>query len=377
MIAAMLVPGITWAQTATDVHPSQIKSELTEPLAIVLVVIALLLLAVIAMLSRGIIIGADIFRKNKFNKNTTLLLFALLAPMALLAQEADAEAATQVVSTTIGGISNATFYLLSGIIILEIIIILMLLAVFYALMGVRKTKAVKTGGKKIHWIEKLNASPASKGITDEELGMGHDFDGIEELDNPSPPWWNWFFILSIVSGVIYLWVYNVTGTGLNQYEELARDNEKAEAAIKAYLEKSANNVDENTVTFLNNESDIAAGQAIFTQVCAACHAPDGGGNAVGPNLTDQYWLHGGSINNIFKTIKYGVVEKGMKSWQDDYSPMQIAQLASFIKSLQGSTPAEPKAPQGELYTEAPTASEEADSTANTSDTIKDTLSSNQ
>src|SRR5690606_21981681 len=90
----------------------------------------------------------------------------------------------------------------------------------------------------------------------------------------------------------------------------------------------------------------------FTKNCVACHAADGGGNAVGPNLADPYWLHGGSLKDIFKSIKYGWKDKGMKSWKDDFSPKQIAQLASFVKSLQGTTPTAPKEKQGDLYIEA-------------------------
>lgn len=363
-IITFLIPGVLCAQQ--DLHPSQVQSELTEPVALFMVIIALLLLAVIAVLSRGIIIGSDIYRKNR-SKQATLLLLALLSvPFAMQAQETAPDVNASV-SATIGGISTATFYFLSGIIILEIIIILILLGVFYILLGKRKERAT-VAEKKVHWIERFNAAPAAKGITDEELGMGHNFDGIEELDNPTPPWWRWGFALSLLFAVVYLWVYELSGTGKNQYEELAYHTEEAEAAVKAYLAQSANNVDENTVTFLNNEADLAAGKAIFVQVCAACHAPDGGGNEVGPNLTDAYWLHGGTVKNIFKTIKYGVIEKGMRSWQDDYSPRQIAQLASFIKSLQGTTPAKPKAPQGEVFKEEATAdpastSEEQQTTA--------------
>lgn len=84
--------------------------------------------------------------------------------------------------------------------------------------------------------------------------------------------------------------------------------------------------------------------------CPACHGTDGGGNAVGPNLTDDYWIYGGSIKTIFKTIKYGA-NNGMKSWKDELSAKQMAQVASYIKSLRGTKPANPKAPQGELYKE--------------------------
>ena len=129
--------------------------------------------------------------------------------------------------------------------------------------------------------------------------------------------------------------------------------------MAAYLAKSANNVDESTVVMLDDVG-IAEGQDLFSKNCIACHGPDGGGNAVGPNLADAYWLHEGSLKDIFKSIKYGWPDKGMKSWKGDFSPKQIAQLTSYIKSLQGTTPTAPKEPQGELYVEAETTT---DSTA--------------
>jgi cytochrome c oxidase cbb3-type subunit 3 len=123
--------------------------------------------------------------------------------------------------------------------------------------------------------------------------------------------------------------------------------QKADEEKEAYLAKAGNMVDENSVKMLD-EAGIAAGKTIFTQKCAACHAPDGGGT-VGPNLTDDYWLHGGSISSVFKTIKYGVPEKGMLSWKDQLSPKEIAQVTSFIKSIKGAKVASAKEPQGELY----------------------------
>jgi cytochrome c oxidase cbb3-type subunit 3 len=105
---------------------------------------------------------------------------------------------------------------------------------------------------------------------------------------------------------------------------------------------------------------ISAAQSVYITNCAACHGQKGEGT-VGPNLTDDYWLHGGKINDVFKTIKYGVPEKGMRAWQEDLSPVKIAQVSSFIKSLRGTNPPNAKEKQGELYVEegAPA----ADSTA--------------
>lgn len=253
--------------------------------------------------------------------------------------------------STIGSLSAPVFGTLTGIILLEIIIILFLVKLFSGLFINKKKKAIIVDTQKqVSWIDKVNASTVSKGMTDEEASMGHNFDGIEELDNPTPPWWRLLFVLSVIFGIIYLWRYEIAATAPGQIEELAIETEQANIAKQLYLSKSANNIDENNVVYLQEQSDLDAGKAMFIQMCAACHLEDGGGS-VGPNLTDPFWIHGGSIQDIFKTVKYGVPEKGMKSWKDDYSPKQLAQIVSFVKSLQGSTPANPKEAQGEQFIE--------------------------
>ncbi len=123
---------------------------------------------------------------------------------------------------------------------------------------------------------------------------------------------------------------------------------KADLEIKEYLKLKGDQVDENTVTLLTAPGDIEEGKTIFAKSCVACHNEGGAGN-VGPNLTDDYWLHGGDIKSVFKTIRYGI--NAMPQWQNSYSNKQIAELASYVKSLRGTKPANPKPPQGELYKE--------------------------
>ena len=124
---------------------------------------------------------------------------------------------------------------------------------------------------------------------------------------------------------------------------------EAKIQTDAYLVAMKENVDENTVTELDAKG-VAAGKVLFTKTCVPCHLAEGQG-LIGPNLTDEYWIHGGGIKDIFKTIKYGYPDKAMQSWQSTYSPVQIQQLASFIRSLKGTHPPNPKAPQGNLYVE--------------------------
>lgn len=206
--------------------------------------------------------------------------------------------------------------------------------------------------------DKFNAAvPMEK---EKDLLLDHDYDGIQELDNSLPPWWKYGFYLTIVVACIYIYRYHISYTGPSQHDEYVAEMQKGEEDKAAYLALAANNVDENTVTLLTDPGDLAAGKDVFVKICAACHLADGGGK-VGPNLTDEYWLHGGSIKDVFKSIKYGWQDKGMKSWKDDFSPKQIQQIASYVKSLRGTHPLTPKEKQGELYIEAGQSAPKADS----------------
>jgi cytochrome c oxidase cbb3-type subunit 3 len=183
-----------------------------------------------------------------------------------------------------------------------------------------------------------------------DLDLGHDYDGIRELDNRLPPWWVYGFYVTIVFAVIYLWRYHVSHTAPLSKEEYEIAVQKADQKVQQYLKQKGETVDENTVTMLA-AADVAEGQKMFQISCVACHNQGGAGN-VGPNLTDDYWLHGGDIKSVFKTIKYGF--NAMPTWQNTYSNKQIAQLSSYVKSLHGTNPPNAKAPQGELYKEEAT-----------------------
>lgn len=189
-----------------------------------------------------------------------------------------------------------------------------------------------------------------------DIMLDHEYDGIRELDNSLPPWWVWGFYITIIYSVIYLLHFHVLGTGPSSAQELERELAIAEKQKEEYLKTTANLIDETNVQYLTADANLASGRKIFEQNCATCHAQDGGG-LVGPNLTDNYFIHGGSIQDIFKVIKYGVLEKGMLAWKDMLSPAQMQDVASYVKSLVGTTPANPKEPQGELYIEEQTQEE--------------------
>lgn len=183
---------------------------------------------------------------------------------------------------------------------------------------------------------------------EKEVLTDHEYDGIKELDNNLPPWWLYGFYLTIVFSVIYMFHYHVLGTGPSSEQEYQAELVAAEEARQAYLAETGAVIDENTVVRIFDEDLLGKAQVTFVEKCAPCHTPSGGGS-VGPNLTDEYWIHGGSINNIFGVIKYGVPEKGMIPWQGILTPEEMQSLSSYIMSLQGSNPEGGLPPQGELY----------------------------
>ncbi|HKL39301.1 MAG TPA: cbb3-type cytochrome c oxidase N-terminal domain-containing protein [Cryomorphaceae bacterium] len=206
-----------------------------------------------------------------------------------------------------------------------------------------------------------------------EVMMDHEYDGIRELDNNLPPWWVWMFYATIAFGFVYLVYYHVLPYGLTQEEEYLAEVQQAEEAHEAYLAAAKNLVDENNIVMLADVSDLQVGKSIFIEKCQQCHAADGGGG-VGPNLTDPYWIHGGSIKDIFKTVKYGVPTKGMISWESQLRPIEMAQVSSYIKTLEGTTPAAPKDPQGELWVAPDETVAPADSTAQDSPNVEEEMS---
>ena len=158
------------------------------------------------------------------------------------------------------------------------------------------------------------------------------------------------FYITIFAGVVYFAYYHVTGTGLSSQEAYELEMEEAAQAVEAYLAKQADTVDETNVEMIADENEIALGESLYQANCAACHGALGEGG-VGPNLTDEYWIHGGSIKDVFKIIKYGVPEKGMISWKTQLRPTDMHKVSSFIMTLKGTNPPNGKEPQGDIYRE--------------------------
>ena len=186
--------------------------------------------------------------------------------------------------------------------------------------------------------------------TEHELLLNHDYDGIKELDSQIPPWFLWLFYITIFFSIVYMLDYHVFNSSPLQDEEYQLQVKQAEVE-RAALMNSGAMLNEETVTLLTDQPAIDNGKQIFATNCVACHAADGGG-LVGPNLTDDYWIHGGGVKNIFKTIKYGVTAKGMIAWQTQLNPKQIQDVASYIVTLHGTTPVTPKQSEGIIWKES-------------------------
>lgn len=175
----------------------------------------------------------------------------------------------------------------------------------------------------------------------------HDYDGIKELDNNPPPWIMWVFYLTVLWSAGYFGYYVFFG-GPNQDMEYSKEIAIADSAKTDSL---TNGLDENNIILLKDEKDFLAGSELYkSKTCFTCHGNNGEGNNVGPNLTDKAWLHGNNPNDVFKTIKYGYITKGMLPYKDQLSDKQILELTSYILvKLKGSNPANAKGPQGTVY----------------------------
>jgi cytochrome c oxidase cbb3-type subunit III len=283
--------------------------------------------------------------RNTFKYITPSLLFAFIAATAS-AQDTTSKATT--------GSSDSWLYWTTAAVLLAIFFFLAV--VLYSANSVLKKEGKFTLGG---WWGTMNRQFFTKAVPVEreaDVLLDHDYDGIKELDNALPPWWKYGFYFTIAVAGLYILRYHVWGTGPNPKQEYDQEMKVAAAQIEEYRQKAGDMIDEKTVT-LADAAGIAEGDKLFHSNCFACHGVKGEGT-VGPNLTDNYWIHGGTINDVFKTIKYGYPDKGMQAWQKMYSPSQIKNLASYVKSLAGTNPPNPKAPQGDLFAEG-----KSDSTA--------------
>jgi cytochrome c oxidase cbb3-type subunit III len=244
-----------------------------------------------------------------------------------------------------------------------VVIVLVLLVTIYLvrILNLLVKQSEKDHAKKLGivyiaqptWWEKMwqSANDFVPVAQEKDIELNHSYDGIKELDNHLPPWWKWLFYGTIMWSVVYLVVYHVSSTMPLQIAEYESEVDNAAAEVRELRASQPQQaIDENSLTFSSDAVIISNGKLVFTgNNCASCHRIDGGGNTIGPNLTDDYWLHGGEIKNIFGTIKNGVVEKGMPAWGKVMSPQEVRDVTFYVMSLQGTNPLNGKAPQGNLF----------------------------
>ena len=234
-------------------------------------------------------------------------------------------------------------WLISLIFLTGIIILVVTLQLNAALKKLSKDPQA-VAEDELSWWEKFKGlKPLEQ---ERELIMEHTYDGIAELDNPTPPWFMYLFYMTIIFGVIYGVYYHVYLDGNIQETEYKTEVAAAEKVREAYMKQFANSVNEDNVVVVKEAKDLTEGSQIYSTNCVACHGDKGQGG-VGPNLTDKFWIHGGGIKDLFKTITHGIPEKGMIAWEKTLNPLQIQKVASYILTLQGTNPSGAKEPQGE------------------------------
>src|SRR5690606_24938704 len=209
-----------------------------------------------------------------------------------------------------------------GLIVLICVVILLIGFVAVAMIRVlnvfsenlAKERAEKLGipyvPQPTYWQRLVRSLNASVPVEEERsIELEHSYDGIRELDNHLPPWWKYLFYFTIVWSVVYLIAYHVTDSLPLQIDEYNNQVAKAEEVKKQFLATQPKvEIDESTLTYVKDDAIIAKGKEIYTAYCVSCHKADGGG-MIGPNLTDEYWLHGGDVKSVYAVVKNGVPEK--------------------------------------------------------------------
>lgn len=183
----------------------------------------------------------------------------------------------------------------------------------------------------------------------DERELDEEFDGIRELDNPSPPWFNYLFVGTIIFAGIYMLDYHVLGGSPLSGEEYRREVAEADVLRRVAL-AAEGSINEDQLAVLTDAGALKAGKEKYDRNCVSCHGAAGQG-IIGPNLTDANWVHGGGVKNVYLTIKNGVPAKGMIAWKLVFTPKEMQQIASYVLSLKGTNPPGGKPPEGEVWVE--------------------------
>ena len=338
-LAILLLPAMALADDASDAP--MINDTGIFSLFVVIVIILLLVIQGYAAAIRALLGNKEAWHKIWKKGAPVVLAFLLLNPLSASAQDAATDAPLIVLTDELYWLMWCVLGFLGGVVMAMHMLFKRL---YRELHGEEASAANDTI---------MHALTDAVPIDEEgEIMLDHNYDGIRELDNSLPPWWKYGFYISIVFAVIYLYRFHVSESAPLSAEEYTIAMAEAQEEVDAFLASQANRVDENSVVALTDASRLAKGQEVFKANCVACHGEAGQGlNGLGPNFTDEYWLHGGGIKNVFSTIKYGVPQKGMISWQDQLSPSQMQDVASYILTLQGTNPPNAREPQGEIWVE--------------------------
>ncbi len=292
-------------------------------------------------------------KNTKQGASKVLPLIALMLVSSLAhAQQTPTQQAVQV-TPNYGGMDASAFWLMTTVLITEVLVIIGLLIFIRNMLAelMPEKEGVQSAAFK-KWWTKMDKKLFTKAVPvekEKDILLDHDYDGIRELDNSLPPWWKYGFVITIAFAFLYLFNFHVLGYGKDPDEEYIAEMADAAVAKELYEAKNADKVDEADIK-MPDANGLAAGKEIFTTVCWACHGKQGEGGA-GPNLTDNYWLHKGSISDVYQSIKHGYPDKGMQAWEKNYSPKEINNLAGYIKTLKGTNPPNGKLSQGELFEE--------------------------
>ena len=352
----LLISFTMLAQDAAAVKPVTLDTNL---LALLLVITIVLLAFVIWAFGQVLItLSRQLLEKDKplmkVAAIAVVLILSMLSQTVLAQTTAAADEAATVVSNY-GGLPANTFYFLAAVVLTEIFAITFLYfsirRINAELLPEKAVAAFKDSKLSALWA-RLDKKLFTKAIPIEHEAdalLDHNYDGIQELDNALPPWWKYGFIITIGFAFVYLLNFHVFGNGKNPTEEYQAEMNNAQIQKEVYESKNKDRIDEEHIS-MADATGIKSAEVNYLANCVACHGAKGEGG-VGPNLTDDYWLHKGSLNDIYHTLKVGYPDKGMQSWASKFSPKEMSQLASYIKTLKGTNPPNGKVPQGDILTE--------------------------
>lgn len=355
LTTAIFLP-IIFPAVAQQASTSPAPEEESNLLIILLTIVAIVLAAVIWGMGQ-VLLSVSKLALDKYKNEKKLLGVLFIVGLSLLSQTTIAQTAdnaSTIPTANYGGLTSSAFYAFVSVIAIEVA------AIFFLAFSIRRVfqellpqkEVVESSSKFSEWWSSLDKKFFTKAVAVEkeaDILIDHDYDGIQELDNSLPPWWKYGFYITILVAFFYLGYYHAFGIGKNPTEEYLAEMQKAQYEKEIYEANNKDKVDETNIP-MADAVGLAEGKEIYSNKCWPCHGKAGEGGA-GPNLTDDYWLHKGSLNDIYHSIKIGYPDKGMQSWAKEFTPKQISLIASYVKTMHGTNPPGARPPQGDLFTD--------------------------